>query len=102
MTMKLRTTLIPLVLAAAPLTGYWNASTASAAASVGVSVTTTAQVAVLPTAAGAALDADELAQLQQADQGASTLGAMRGGGLTNHELTIGVIVLAILVVLILI
>ena len=100
--MKFRTTLIPIVLAAAPLTSYWNESTASAAARVGVSVAVSAQAEALPTSMRSTLSDDERGQLQQATDEASSLGAMRGGEWSNHELGIGLVILAVLVVLILI
>lgn len=100
MTMIFKPLLLPTLFCAASLTGAWNRPATVAAPATHPVVTAAALPALK--SARPLIEDDERAQLQAAEQAASQLGAMRGGEFTNHELTIGVIVLAILVVLILI
>jgi hypothetical protein len=92
----------PELFTAATLTGAWNIPSTRASSPLATSALVSETVAPQPAAARPLIEDDERAQLKAAEQEASQLGAMRGGDLSNHELTIGIIILAVILVLILI
>jgi hypothetical protein len=99
--MILKPFFLPTLLTVASLTGGWNMPATSAPAPLASSAPAFESVVPLSKSTRPLIEDDERAQLRAAEQEASQLGAMRGGDLSNHELTIGVIILAIIVVLIL-
>jgi hypothetical protein len=102
MTMQLKTTMIPILLATAPFLGAWNHFVPTNVETAAVSTELVAPTTPLAVASPAQLGDDERAQLLQAQEQSQSLAAMRGGDLSNHELGIGLAVVAVILLIILI
>lgn len=95
--MNFKTAVLPLFLAATPAFVHFPATSKAVDARANVQT----QVVGAQNPAQASLASDERAQLQRADRASSTLGAKRGGEMSNHELTIGLIIVGVVLLLIL-